>query len=72
MSDLDCSQTFARELCIWAKLQHKNVLRLIGMVVTEGVPSLASEWMPNGTMNQYLKTHDGVDILELVRVASMN
>jgi hypothetical protein len=46
------------------------VLRLIGIVSVEGMPSLASEWMENGTMNEYLKGHVDVDILGLVRVAS--
>ena len=58
-------------MCIWAKLQHENVLPLIGMVVVDGMPALASEWMPNGTMNEYLKVHEGIDIVKLVRNASI-
>ena len=65
--DFPRTQTFSRELCIWAKLQHENVLRLIGMVTCYGTPALASEWMENGTMNEYLNEHEGVDVLELVR-----
>ena len=43
-----------------------NVLRLIGMVIVEGTPALASEWMRNGTMNVYLRKNEGVDVLKLV------
>ena len=47
------------------------MLLLVGMVVVDGMPALASEWMPNGTMNEYLKAHEGVDVAELVRTASI-
>ena len=40
---------------------------MIGVAVIGGVPVLASEWMENGTMNEYLQNQEGVDILELVR-----
>ena len=40
------------------------------MVTVEGMPGFASEWMSNGTMNEYLKEHKGVDILKLVRIAN--
>jgi serine/threonine protein kinase len=57
---------FARELCIWARLEHKNVLTLIGIVTVEGMPALASEWMENGTMSEYLKGRTGASILKVV------
>ena len=47
------------------------MLRLIGMVTCYGTPALASEWMENGTMNEYLNEHEGVDVLELVRFWSI-
>jgi hypothetical protein len=58
---------FARELCVWARLDHENVLSLVGIVTIDDLPALASEWMENGTMNEYLKTHTDVNVLELVR-----
>ena len=60
---------FARELCIWARLQHKNILPLIGVVGIDGMPGLASEWMQNGTMGDYLKKHENADVHKLVSVA---
>ena len=58
----------ARELFIWVQLHHENVLPLIGMVTVDDMPALVSEWMANGTMNDYLEKHEDVDILELVRI----
>ena len=60
-----------RELCIWVRLQHENILPLIGMVVIDGVPVLASDWMENGTMNEYLREQEGADILAVVRTRSV-
>jgi serine/threonine protein kinase len=62
-----CVQMFAREMCVWARLDHENVLSLVGIVTIDGMPALASEWMENGTMNEYLKTCTGVNVLILVR-----
>ena len=39
---------------------------MIGIAVIDGMPVLASEWMENGTMNEYLRKHDGADILAVV------
>ena len=58
----------ARESFIWVQLHHENVLPLIGMVTVDDMPALVSEWMANGTMNDYLEKHEDVDILELVRI----
>ena len=60
-----------RELCIWARLQHENILPLIGMAVIDGAPVLASEWMENGTMNEYLRNQEKVDILAMVRARTI-
>jgi serine/threonine protein kinase len=62
----DNYQTFKRELGIWARLEHENVLTLIGLVYVEGMPALASEWMENGTMNEYLNEHTDANICEVV------
>ena len=44
-----------------------NILALIGIAVIDGMPVLASEWMENGTMNEYLKRQSGMVIPALVR-----
>ncbi len=50
-------QRLAREICIWATLNHPNVLPLLGYLA-EGenmTPSLISEWMLYGTLHEYMK-----------------
>ena len=38
----------------------------MGTAVIDGMPVLASEWMENGTMNEYLRKHVDADILAMV------
>lgn len=46
-----------RELQIWARLTHKNVLPLLGYTTDGGLfyLSLITEWMSYGTIMQYMK-----------------
>ena len=59
-------QSFKREVLIWKRLEHENILPLFGITLIDGVPCTVSEWMENGTMVRYLAVHTGVDILGLV------
>lgn len=63
-------QSLKREVLIWNQLQHANVLPLLGIAVIDGIPCTVSDWMENGTMDTYLKSHEDVNILELVRTSS--
>ena len=65
-SYLPILQSFARELCVWARLRHTNVVPLLGITVVDRVPSLASEWMDNGTVIKFIKAQPGVSRLLLV------
>ena len=59
-----------RELQIWAKLNHKNVLSLLGYTVDGGLYylSLITEGMSNGTAMQYIRAKgESVDLLYMVR-----
>ncbi|KAH7883402.1 kinase-like domain-containing protein [Phlebopus sp. FC_14] len=52
-------KTLHRELGIWKRLVHSNVVPFLG--VTSGFGdymSLVSKWMPNGNLGVYLKEHD--------------
>lgn len=59
-----------RELQIWARLTHKNVLPLLGYTTDGGLfyLSLITEWMSNGTIMQYMKAEreKPVDVLYMV------
>lgn len=60
-----------RELQIWARLAHRNVLPLLGYTTDGGLfyLSLITEWMENGTIMQYMKKERErpVDVLYMVR-----
>ena len=61
-------QSLKREVLIWRIPNHKNILSFLGMTVIDGIPCTVSEWMENGTMNAYLKSHPDANVLELVRI----
>ena len=50
----------------WKTLSHQNVLPLLGVTMSSSQFAMASEWMVNGNINQYLKAHKDVDRFELV------
>lgn len=48
---------------IWARLEHKNVLPLLGFFLEGGeFPHLISEWMVKGTLHDY-KPYLGDDMV---------
>jgi len=59
---------FAREVYIWSKLKHKNVLPLVGFFLEGGeIPHFVSEWMEKGTLHDYMPNLGrGMEIVEMV------
>ncbi|KLO19855.1 kinase-like protein [Schizopora paradoxa] len=58
LEDKKLTKRLAREIRIWASLEHKNVLPFLGFF-TEGdkkIPSLVSKWMMNGPLHKYMLT----------------
>ncbi|KLO16775.1 kinase-like protein, partial [Schizopora paradoxa] len=50
------AKRFFKELYIWSKLDHPNVLPLLGYFIEDGeLPNLVSEWMERGTLHDYMK-----------------
>jgi serine/threonine protein kinase len=61
------AQNIARELQIWASLTHPNVLPLLGYISSQGATfAFISEWMENGTVRDFLKTHPDTDRMKMV------
>ena len=66
-----------KELQIWAKLRHKNILPLLGYTTDGGLHylSLITEWMVGGTVIQYIKDNQKsgriLDILHMVDKTSI-
>jgi len=59
-------QKFCREVVTWKALCHPNVLPLLGVTITETQFMMASEWMENGNINDFVKADTDVDQLGLV------
>ena len=50
----------------WRALRHPNVLRLLGVTVTENRFVMVSEWMARGSINEFVKADIEADRLKLV------
>jgi serine/threonine protein kinase len=62
-------QRFCREVMAWKTLRHPNILPLIGVVVSQTQFAMISDWMANGNINNFIKTHPDANRLELVGFA---
>ncbi|THH06165.1 hypothetical protein EW145_g4263 [Phellinidium pouzarii] len=63
----DAAENMARNICVWSKLDHENVLALSGFITEEnGFPSLVSEYMEDGTLSDYVKTNPECDVMRLI------
>ncbi|KAG8735742.1 hypothetical protein FRC10_010213 [Ceratobasidium sp. 414] len=63
---LNRGQRAARELYYWSKAEHKNVLKLFGVAMFRGRLAMISPWMPNGTLQVYIRNHPDVNRWDLV------
>ncbi|KAL5525891.1 hypothetical protein ACEPAG_7229 [Sanghuangporus baumii] len=64
--DSKSEKTLAREIAVWASLNHPNILPFLGFILENGYPSLISEWMELGTVRKFLENHPDFDITDLV------
>ena len=61
------SKSFEREVYVWGKLSHANVLPLLGCAYNNvNDPLLISEWMDNGCAREYINGVPDCDVLQLV------
>ncbi|KAG9084724.1 hypothetical protein FS749_005007, partial [Ceratobasidium sp. UAMH 11750] len=45
----------ARELYVWSRFKHNNVVELLGLAQFRGHMAMISPWMDNGTLLEYIK-----------------
>ena len=50
----------------WNALRHPNVLPLLGVTMDARHFAMASEWMVNGNINEFIKAHRDANRFELV------
>ena len=50
----------------WNALRHPNVLQLLGVTMDTHHFAMASEWMVNGNVNEFIKANKDVNRFELV------
>ena len=51
---------------MWSALRHPNVLPLLGATMTGLQFVMVSEWMANGSINEFVKSRSDADRLGLV------
>ncbi|KAH7333014.1 kinase-like domain-containing protein [Rhizoctonia solani] len=51
----------ARELYVWSKCKHPNILELLGVAQYEGRVAMVSPWMKYGNLSWYLSQHPEAD-----------
>ena len=51
----------------WKTLSHPNVLPLLGVTMAENHFAMVSEWMSNGSINEFVRINRGVNQFKLVR-----
>ncbi|KAF9777373.1 kinase-like domain-containing protein [Thelephora terrestris] len=57
-------KTFIKEAITWKRLEHPNVVAFIG--VTRNPFQIVSDWMPNGTLGEYVNENPGADRVGLL------
>ncbi|KIJ06542.1 hypothetical protein PAXINDRAFT_20266 [Paxillus involutus ATCC 200175] len=59
-------ESFRRELGIWRRLDHPNIVPFLGTTTGFGpYTSMVAMWMPNGTLHAFLEKHgDGLSITD--------
>ena len=60
------TQGFYGEMVIWRQLQHPNIIPLLGVTINSERCSLVSNWMDNGTINEFIKMNPDANRIDLV------
>ncbi|EJC99172.1 kinase-like protein, partial [Fomitiporia mediterranea MF3/22] len=55
-----------KELYIWSRLDHTNILQLQGFVLEGDYPVVIAEWMENGTLREYLQKRTDCSVEDMV------
>ncbi|KAG6375322.1 hypothetical protein JVT61DRAFT_3550 [Boletus reticuloceps] len=65
---MDISETARRELGIWRRLDHPNIVPFLGTITGFNTTSLVSLWMRNGTLESFLKKYVNIEVDHRLRL----
>ena len=68
--DVGYHQQLFKEVVVWRRLSHPNVLPFLGITATVFRLGVVSEWMPNGHIGQYLTSNPSTNRLPLASPTS--
>ncbi|KAF9789150.1 hypothetical protein BJ322DRAFT_1176897 [Thelephora terrestris] len=57
---------FCKEAVIWRHLHHPNIVPLIGVAISPGQCLLVSDWVDDGTIDQFIKMNPDVNRIDLL------
>ncbi|KAF9789359.1 kinase-like domain-containing protein [Thelephora terrestris] len=57
---------FCKEVVMWRKISHPNIVPLLGVSEAPAPISMVSEWMPNGDVRSYVEKNPEVSRLQLL------
>ena len=63
----DRYQLFCKEVVMWRRISHPNVVPFLGVLETPTPLCMVSEWMPNGNVRDYVRRDPEASRLQLVR-----
>ncbi|KAF9646803.1 kinase-like protein [Thelephora ganbajun] len=67
-SDFDkITSRFCKEVVTWKTLHHPNVLPLLGVTMGKNHFAMASEWMVNGNINEFIRANRDTNRFELLK-----
>ena len=57
---------FYREVIVWKRLQHPNIVPFLGVPATMLPFEIVCGWMENGTITEYVRKNPDIDRASLV------
>ena len=61
------NQVFCKEVLMWRRVSHPNIVPFLGVSEAPAPLSMVSEWMPNGNVRDYVGKNPETSRLQLVR-----
>ena len=55
----------------WKAIRHQNTLPLLGVMMSNNQFAMVSEWMANGNINEFIRTHKDANRFKLVGFCSI-